>query len=156
MNDLEKLLARFARRKNARWWAGERPEGRDGQMGRILAKLIDYPTSATDPFENNGLVRLDRDQAAHVLALVGTTSLAYGNYSPSKGRFLEAKEALNVLKDDAIFLSNGLWGPRRSAAWNPLSSATFDCGVIGYDAASAFIFWVEEEDYGPNIELTHL
>ncbi len=115
-------------------------------MGRIIAKLIDYPTSATDPFEKNGLVRLDLDQAAHVLALAGTTSLAYGSYSPSKGRFEEAKEALKVLKDDAIFLSNGLWEPGGSTAWNSLSSATFDCGVIGYDAATAFIFWVEEED----------
>lgn len=147
MTYLEKLLGRFARRKNARWWIGERPEGRDGQMARIIANRIHYPTSTTDPFENGGLVRLDRDQAAHVLAVAGTTSLAYGSYSPSKGRFQETREALKDLKDDAVFLSNGLWGLRGpSFTLTPLTSATFDCGVIGYDAYSAFIFWVEEED----------
>jgi hypothetical protein len=28
----------------------------------------------------------------------------------------------------------------------PTTSATFDCGVIGFDRENAFIFWVEEED----------
>ena len=146
MNDLEKLLARFARRKNARWWVGERPEGRDGQMPQIIANRIDYPTSKHDPFEYGGLIAIDRNQAAHVLAVAGTTSLAYGNYSPSKGRSEEAREALRELKGDAIFLSNGLWGAGGTIGWNPLTDATFDCGVMGYDAARAFIFWVEEED----------
>ena len=146
MDELEKLLTRLARRKYARWWVGERPDGRDGQMGRIIAKLIDYPTSTTGHFEKNGLVRLDLNQAAHVLAVAGTTSLVHSKFSPSKGRFNEAKEALKGLKADAVFLSNGTWRPGASNVWNPLSSATFDCGVIGYDAASAFIFWVEEED----------
>ena len=146
MDELEKLLTRLARRKNARWWVGERPKGRDGQMERNIAKLIGYPTSTTGHFEKNGLVRLDLDQAAHVLAVAGTTSLAYGKFSPSKGRFEEAKKALKVLKADAVFLSNSLWRPGASNLGNPLSSATFDCGVIGYDKVSAFIFWVEEED----------
>lgn len=117
-------------------------------MGRIIAKRVDYPTSVADPFENDGLVRLDRHQAAHVLAVAGTTSLAYGRHSPSKGRFEEARKALLDMKDDATFLSNGLWDPdpRGSLSWHPLTNATFDCGVIGYDADGAFIFWVEEED----------
>ncbi len=29
---------------------------------------------------------------------------------------------------------------------NTLTSATFDCGLIGFDRDRAFIFWVEEED----------
>jgi hypothetical protein len=146
MSDLKKLLARFARRKNARWWIGERPEGRHGQMGRLIAKCIDYPTFSSDPFDHNGLVHLDRDQAAHVLAVAGTTSLAYGNYSPSRGRFEDARDALKELGDDAVFFSNGLWRPATSNTWHRFTTATFDCGVIGYDASSAFIFWVEEED----------
>lgn len=50
------------------------------------------------------------------------------------------------MKEGAIFLSNGLWGLESQCSWHPLTSATFDCGVIGYDANNAFIFWVEEED----------
>lgn len=115
-------------------------------MARIITKRIDYPTSTTDPFENDGLARLDREQAAYVLAVAGTTSLAHGNQSPSKGRLEEVREALQDMKEGAIFLSNGLWGLESQCSWHPLTSATFDCGVIGYDANNAFIFWVEEED----------
>jgi len=50
------------------------------------------------------------------------------------------------LAADAVFLGNGSWQPGGSMTWTPMSEATFDCGVIGYDAGSAFIFWVEEED----------
>jgi hypothetical protein len=146
MNNLEKLLTRYARRKYARWWVGETPDGRPGQMGRIIASRVGYPTSKTDPFEKDGLVRLDRKQASHVLALAGTISLAYDRYTPSKGRVEEAREALKELTDEAIFLSNGLWGLPGSAVGKRLSGSTFDCGLIGYDRSSAFIFWVEEED----------
>lgn len=143
---LEKLLSRYARHTNARWWAGKRPDGRDGQMGRIIANLIDYPTSQPDPFENHGLVSLDREQATHVLAVAGTTSLVHGSYSPSKEELKNAREALKELNDDAVYLSNGLWGLRGPISWNPFTTATFDCGVIGYDRSRAFIFWAEEED----------
>ncbi|GGZ41439.1 hypothetical protein [Asticcacaulis endophyticus] len=146
MNDLEKLLERFARSSNARWWVGERPEGRDGQVSRLIADRIDYPTSKADPFKDYGLVRLDRNQAAHVLAVAGTMSLAHFSGSASKGQIENASEALKLLDGDAVFLSNGFWGLRGPLSWTPLTDATFDCGVIGYDAASAFIFWVEEED----------
>jgi hypothetical protein len=50
------------------------------------------------------------------------------------------------LADDAAFFGNGLWDRTALSSWTPLTAATFDCGLIGYDAEQAFIFWVEEED----------
>ncbi len=59
---------------------------------------------------------------------------------------MEAKSALNDLHEDATFLSNGHWQEGGSRSWNPLTTATFDCGLIGFDGEHAFIFWIEEED----------
>lgn len=88
---------------------------------------------------------MDKDEAAYVLALAGTASLAYGPPSLRQGHVIEAKAALEDLAEDAVFLSNGQW-TKRSPSWNPMTSATFDCGLIGFDHENAFIFWVEEED----------
>lgn len=144
MEALERLLRRFAGRSHARWWIGERPDVRESRIARAIAATIAYPTAKADPFAA-GLVRLDRRQAAHVLAVAGTTSLAYGEGSPRRSDVKDSALALDALREDAVFLGNGLWdGPSRS--WNPLTSATFDAGLIGYDSRHAFIFWVEEED----------
>jgi len=72
--------------------------------------------------------------------------LAYGRGPPQKWSLEEAKRALDLLAEDATFLSNGEWKEGASNGWTPLTSATFDCGVIGFDDEHAFIFWVEEED----------
>jgi hypothetical protein len=115
-------------------------------VAKVIAGEVGLPTSSEDPFEVGRLVVLDRAGAAHVLAVAGTTSLAYGKPSPPAGFVREAKAALSDLADDATFLSNGLWKDGDAIGWNPLTSATFDCGVIGFDRTNAFIFWVEEED----------
>jgi hypothetical protein len=146
MQTLEAVLRSFGKQANARWWTGERPNVRDGQIVKAIAGQIGLPTAATDPFDNGGVVRLNRPQAAHVLAVAGATSLAYGQPVPPSGALKEARKALDDLKDNAIFLSNGRWEAGSSLGWNPLTAATFDCGVIGFDDEHAFIFWVEEED----------
>jgi hypothetical protein len=84
-------------------------------------------------------------QAAHVLAVAGTTGLAYGRPVLREERRKEAAEALRDLGDTASFVSNGYWSSG-SRGWWPLSSSTFDCGLIGFDDRNAFIFWAEEED----------
>ncbi|WP_197041914.1 hypothetical protein [Sandarakinorhabdus oryzae] len=89
---------------------------------------------------------LDSENAARVLAVAGTTSLAYGKLSPTAGSVKDAREALKDLAADATFLSNGHWSASAPVSWNRITSATFDCGVIGFDRENAFIFWVEEED----------
>lgn len=142
---LESLLRTFARRSHARWWVGGRPEGRERQLARVIAQQVGLPTSADDPFTVGQMVALKRNAAAHVLAVAGTTSLAYGGFAPSAGFVRDAKEALTDFADDATFLSNGRWAGD-AFSWIPMTSAPFDCGVIGFDSESAFIFWVEEED----------
>jgi hypothetical protein len=146
MSRLKQLLARFAKRKAAWWWMGPTPDVRTGKIARSIAAQLGYPSGDCDPFSNDGMTSLDKRQAAYVLALAGTRGLAYYTKPPSKGVVDEALDALNDLSGDAVFLSNGVWGPGGSRAWNPLSSATFDCGVIGYDGTDAFIFWVEDYD----------
>ena len=145
MEALERLLSAFAKRRSARWWIGKRPDVREGQVARAIAGILSYPTSADDPFAG-GMVRLGKRQAAQVLAVAGTTSLAYEDRPVRQAYVRDAALALNELGKDAVFLSNGLWDRRSPLSWTPLTSATFDCGLIAYDAENAFIFWVEEED----------
>ncbi len=146
MHTLEALLSRLARRSHARWWIGERPDVREGQLAKFIAGQVGLPTSRENPFGGDRMVSLDRAGAAHVLAVAGTTSLAHGRPSPAAGWIRDAKAALADFADDAIFLSNGHWKEGDAIGWSPLTSATFDCGVIGFDNDNAFIFWVEEED----------
>jgi hypothetical protein len=140
VKNLEKLFKGFARRRHARWWVGARPDDRESRLGRIIATKVAYPTSADDPFADNGMVRLNRGQAAHVLSVAGTIILAHERPVPKTSRVNSTLEALGDLADGATFLSNGLWEAGASLSWNPLTSASFDCGVIGYDATNAFIF----------------
>ena len=58
----------------------------------------------------------------------------------------EAKSALSDLAENATFMGNGRWEDAPSLSWAPLTTATFECGIIGFDDKFAFIFWVEEED----------
>lgn len=146
MHSLEALLSKFARRTNARSWTGTRPEVREGRLLLAILGQVGLPTSAGDVSASDALVRLSRAEAAHVLAVAGTTSLAYGRASPRSGAVEEAGQALASFKENAMFFGNGRWEDAPSAGWMPLTTATFECGVLGYDDAYAFVFWVEEED----------
>lgn len=92
------------------------------------------------------MMGLTRAEAAHVLAVAGTCSLVYGDATPRSNAVRDAVQALAVMGDDAVFLSTGRWQSEAGSGGVPFTTATFDCGLIGYDATSAFIFWVEEED----------
>jgi hypothetical protein len=143
---LESLLRTFGRRGSARWWLGKAPQGRKGQLPRLIAAKVGYPTAAEDPFEGHGLIRLNDGQAAHVLAVAGTVGLAYRFRAPRPTWLNEAKQALRDLGEDHSFFSNGLWEADGARSFTSLTSATFDCGLIGFDAEYAFIFWTEDED----------
>ena len=146
MKELEQLVRRFADGTDARWWIGARPAEPYSDVPRQIAGLVGYPTSEVDPFASGSMVELSRAAAAEVLAIAGTCSLAYGDTPPRRADVYAAALALMALGEDAVFLTNGRWLKRRSAGWAPMTSATFDCGVIGFGAVGAFIFWVEEED----------
>ena len=145
MQTLEKLLSKYASETDARWWVGQRPAACDEQFARAIATQVGLPTSIDDPFARDGMTLLDWADAARVLAVAGTTSLAYDAPVPSDEAVMEAKAALKDLKYDATFFTNGRW-EAGSQSWNPLTTATFDCGVIGFDRENAFIFWIEEAD----------
>jgi len=115
-------------------------------MAKAIAGQVGLPTAATDPFASGGMIHLTRAEAAHVLAVAGATSLAYGQTLPPTAALKEAKNGLADLNGNATFLSNGHWGSGSAEGWSPLTASTFDGGVIGFDHVSAFIFWVEEED----------
>jgi hypothetical protein len=146
MLTLEILLRKLARRTNARWWVGKRPEVRERQVAKAIAANVGLPTSEGDPFADGSLIYLNRSEAAHVLAVAGTTSLAYGRASPRRAAAEEARKSLDGLAENATFISNGRWEDAPSLSWTPLTTATFECGLIGFDDERAFIFWVEEED----------
>lgn len=121
MQALEKLLTGFAKETDARWWIGQRPDVREGQIARTIARQVGLPTSADDPFARNGLIFLDRVNAARVLAVAGTTSLTYEQPAPRSSALMEARSALSDLAEDATFLSNGRWEEGESQSWNPLT-----------------------------------
>ena len=145
MQALEALFHGYAKQSLARWWVGARPVVRDVQVAKAIARQVGLPKSADDPFANSGMILLDWAGAVHVLAVAGTTSLAQDRWSPSAGAVTDAKATLSNLNGNATFISNGRWNVEEPW-WSPITSATFDCGVIGFDDQSAFIFWVEEED----------
>ena len=54
-------------------------------------------------------------------------------------------------RKNSLFLSNGmLYAPLKvngvSSSWEPLTSATFDGGVVGFDGSLIAYFWFEDED----------
>ncbi|WP_055046038.1 hypothetical protein [Devosia sp. A16] len=146
MQKLKSLLRRYAEdpHRAARWWIGERPAADTGEIWKEIAGYIGYPSLPV--YLGGGLTSLRLSQAAHVLAVAGTTSLAYDKWSPTAADVLQAEDALGEFDAGATFLSNGLWEAGPSSSWDPLTNATFDCGVIGYNDRNAFVFWIEEED----------
>lgn len=93
---------------------------------------------------------MDRSEAAKLLAWLAKESLAYGSAkAPNADKINVVLEAFADLAPDAAFWTNGNWAEGLGSGgtqWTPLSDATFDTGVIGFDTQTAFIFWVEEED----------
>ena len=143
---LETLFATYGDGTNARYWVGQTPRVSADAVAAAIAAQVGYPTFSDNLLSHDYLVKLDRAQAAHVLAVAGRTSLAYGKRDPARAQVERAAGALDTLSAEALFWSNGLWDVHDQFGWNPLTTATFDCGLIGRDAQRAFIFWVEEED----------
>ncbi|WP_169798305.1 hypothetical protein [Sphingomonas soli] len=114
-------------------------------MARLIAAKLDYPTSRDDPFVPGGIKAVSLSDAAYVLAVAATTSLAHHS-APKPHAVSEAKQALAELRDRPVWLANGWMPGQTNTWWMPLTGATFDCGIIGWDAQNAFIFWAEEVD----------
>jgi hypothetical protein len=101
-------------------------------------------------------VPLPAGEAARVLCLVLTQDLAYGAslMAASVAEQLAAAFMAHV-GPEASFFTNGSWaeapivgagGIVRGPSWQPITSATFDAGVVGVGSDHAAILWVEDED----------
>ena len=149
MENLEQILKRYGKRPGSRYWLSERPNVRDNQLVSEILLKIGYPTTLRQ-FDIGQLITPNWQSAANILGFAATRSLAYDlARSPSEGTVKEALTALRDLDSTAIFRANGAWGAWTDhdfKSWAPVSSATFDAGLLGYDRTNAFIFWVEEED----------
>lgn len=149
MENLEQILKRYGKRAGSRYWFGKRPDVRDNQLVSEILLQIGYPTSRNQ-FDIGQLITPNWQSAANILGFAATRSLAYDlARAPSEGTVKEALTALRDLDSTAVFRANGAWrawNDQDLKSWVPVSSATFDAGLLGYDQTNAFIFWVEEED----------
>ena len=127
-------------------WIGDTPTCQETETVAAIASRIGFPTSKHDPEVLDRLCPLSCKEAASVLARAGTTSLAFDRGRPAAPAVQRCKRALAPLNQDPSFYTNGSWEDDAGLWWNPLTSATFDCGVIGWDKQTAFVFCVEEED----------
>ena len=146
MEELERLFRNFARDHRFRWWIGDRPPCGDAEVVAAIAIQIGLPESRCDPEVLSRLRPLSFADAAWVLARAGTTSLAYDQDGPAAWIVRQCEKGLAALDRNETFLTNGSWADQKDLQWNPLTDATFDCGVIGWNKQNAFVFWVEEED----------
>jgi hypothetical protein len=144
MEALTRFIGQRLRYKASRHWAGPRPLCRDSQLLRAITAHVGYPEDLSVEVRQ-ALKQIDRGDAAHVMAIAAFAGIAYGRPKASAGQIAECRSALRDMDETAVFWTNGDW-TNDNLSWRPLSKATFDCGVIGYDDRHAFIFWVEEED----------
>jgi len=147
MLTLDELLGRLERARGGvgttRCWVGPTPEARFRYMlPAAVAAQVGYtpPEGALQPFE----VR----SAALALSFLATNSLASPSPSRPRDALVQiARQAFMDLSTNAEFFSNGDWGEawrKTTFGFRAISGRPFDGGVIGFDAYTAFIFWVEE------------
>jgi len=104
---------------------------------------------APQPSLDDALEQIDAATARAVIASILVKTLAYDS------DWVERADAEHVasifvacFSDDADFWTNGELSRRdRSArSWSPLTSATFDTGVLAVDDEAVGILWVTDED----------
>lgn len=96
---------------------------------------------------------LNAIMAAETLAGVIHKDLAYSAAMGDETECHELAQRFVCLFDPkaAVFLSNGVLYDQvkygnSGSGWNPLTSATFDGGVVGFDGTFIAYFWFEDED----------
>jgi hypothetical protein len=88
------------------------------------------------------------ERAETLLAAVLGRDLAYrAAVMPERVAAKLVRQPVEVLEPGARWWTNGDVADRGSfAAWNPLSEATFDSGVIGISETRTLVAWVMDED----------
>lgn len=146
MENLRRYFELHAKNRYAKFWLGPKPDVRDGQMVSAILSKIGYPTTQYS-FDVDLLTKTSWSDAARALGFAATRSLVWDlRLTLADNSIQEALAALKSLDGTAQFFRNGNWGAVGMCWSYPVSSATFDAGLLGYDKQNAFIFWVEEED----------
>ncbi|WP_077148749.1 hypothetical protein [Sphingopyxis sp. KK2] len=148
-----------------RSWAGPKPRG-DSTIAMIASNVgLDAQGREAD------FHPLSAKDAPIWLTLFATQSLHHGERTIPVGIQDEITECLRTLGPDAKFFSKGIWQQTRrmkhyelvcsESGWDrrrhqllfqgnseplPPIDVIQDGGLIGFDDATAFIFWVEEDD----------
>lgn len=91
---------------------------------------------------------LDAKEAHQLATRVLHADLAYESpMMTAEQADLLARRFLSACGHDAVFVTNGTLGrDRTGGGWSPLTTATFDTGVIGISASRLGLLWVEDED----------
>lgn len=148
VTELQLFIKKVAKLSGGTSWYGDVPSVRQGQIAAEVASKLGYPTSDFPIGEI--LQEVSLEEAAKVMAYIANGSLAYASRQSGRPSVItSAIAALHEMKTGARFFTNGDWGNPRfenSKGWTPLSTATFDAGVLGFDSEMAFIVWTEDED----------
>src|SRR5688500_59317 len=100
---------------------------------------------------------VDSRTARQILVHVLGEDLAYGvAIMARKEAEALADRWLSLTSQPRAFFTNGTWadpplhtapGTTAGPSWDPITSSTFDAGVIAIDADRSVIFWVQVQDY---------
>jgi len=110
-----------------------------GDMNQVLAKFGLNADRAL-------LVEHNRAGALDILASLLHRDMAYeSELMPEQSARGIAEAVLHPQRADATYFSNGNWAKRES--WNPLTSSTFDAGIIVREGESVYVcIWFQDED----------
>lgn len=126
-----------------------RAETQDELLREVVASALGAALEPEQALDGVLDLRLDRVCAHAAIERGLRRTLAYN------GRWVKRRSASRVadafvacFSSDATFFTNGsLWLENpRNGGWSPLTSATFDTGIVGVDGAGAGILWVMDED----------
>lgn len=152
---VDALAARIAEERGDTWIALlPRPPGTaTDALAAVLAELPARPWDAHVAFREapDGLPEIDRDRARRGLALALHRGMAHHDERlPAERAAALAGALVDALAPDARWWTNGdlgAAGPQLVVAgWTPLTTATFDTGVLGVDDHHVLVAWVVDED----------
>lgn len=130
-------------------FAGFQSGGTRDQVETLIEATLGTLFAPASPIDQALDEGLDRIAARAAIARALTTTLAYSSSWVEAARAESVGDAfVACFAPEATFRTNGdlLIGEIGSAAWDPLTSATFDTGVVALDSATAGILWVVDED----------
>jgi hypothetical protein len=145
VSTLNGLFDRLTLGQHPEWfrrWVGPVQEQWTSPAHEIVVEAgYPYPSYQTNG-QDLTFGSLSLANAAELLAQISTQSLAHEFPRPPDPALVnEIAQSLAVLGGDAKFATN-----REGSTWYPLSKATFDVGLVGFNGSWGFAICFEEED----------